>query len=108
VFQLQLLLFSGLAFFLMLRALKRTLTITLDVDWLWRCLGPALFRALDEWTDRLWDGLARGAVWSARAVVEGVQRYCGPDGILACSWPTGSMAFWTGVVLAAYLLVLYI
>ena len=39
---LQLLLFSGLAFFLMLGWLKRTLTITLDVDWLYRRLGPAL------------------------------------------------------------------
>jgi multicomponent Na+:H+ antiporter subunit D len=86
----------------------RTRTITLDVDWFWRRLGPALFKALDGWTDRLWDGLARGAALTARAVVEGVQRYCGPDGILACAWPTGSMAFWTAVVLAAYLLVLYI
>ena len=32
IFQLQLLLFSGLAFFLMLGWLQRTLTITLDVD----------------------------------------------------------------------------
>jgi multicomponent Na+:H+ antiporter subunit D len=34
--QLQLLLFSGLAFFVMLDYLKRTPTITLDTDWLWR------------------------------------------------------------------------
>ena len=40
VFYLQLLLFSGLAFFLILGWLKRTLTITLDVDWLYRRLGP--------------------------------------------------------------------
>ncbi len=33
VAQLQLLLFSGLAFFIMLPFLKRTLTITLDSDW---------------------------------------------------------------------------
>ena len=45
VFYLQLLLFSGLAFFLMLGWLKRTLTITLDVDWLYRRLGLALRRA---------------------------------------------------------------
>ena len=45
VFYLQLLLFSGLAFFLMLGWLKRTLTITLDVDWFYRRLGPALRRA---------------------------------------------------------------
>ena len=40
--QLQLLLFSGLAFFVMLPYLKRTLTITLDTDWLWRRLLPAV------------------------------------------------------------------
>src|SRR5688572_9459788 len=36
VAQLQLLLFSGLAFFVMLGWLRRTLTITLDLDWLYR------------------------------------------------------------------------
>ena len=39
VFQLQLLLFSGLAFFLMLDWLKRTETITLDFDWFYRRAG---------------------------------------------------------------------
>ena len=48
VSQLQLLLFSGLAFFLLLGWLKRTLTITLDVDWLYRRLGVALARS--SWT----------------------------------------------------------
>ncbi len=37
---LQLLLFSGLAFFLMLPLMKRSLTITLDVDWFYRKLVP--------------------------------------------------------------------
>ena len=40
VTQLQLLLFSGLAFFVMLPYLQRTLTITLDTDWIWRRLLP--------------------------------------------------------------------
>ncbi len=44
--QLQLLLFSGLAFFVMLPWLKRTLTLTLDTDWFWRRLGPALVRGV--------------------------------------------------------------
>ncbi len=46
VFYLQLLLFSGLAFFLMLGWLKRTLTITLDVDWFYRRLGLAVAQRL--------------------------------------------------------------
>ena len=48
VSQLQLLLFSGLAFFLMLGWLKRTLTITLDVDWFYRRLGRNLGNGLDD------------------------------------------------------------
>ena len=54
VFQLQLLLFSGLAFFLMLGWLKRTLTITLDIDWFWRRLGPAARDASTVVADAAW------------------------------------------------------
>ena len=50
VFYLQLLLFSGLSLFLMLGWLKRTLTITLDVDWLYRKPGAPCLR--DAWTSR--------------------------------------------------------
>ena len=41
---LQLLMFSGLAFFLMLPLMRRTLTITLDVDWIYRRLAPSIIR----------------------------------------------------------------
>ncbi len=46
--QLQLLLFSGLAFFVMLPYLKRTLTITLDTDWIWRRLLARLAHAMQR------------------------------------------------------------
>ena len=46
VTQLQLLLFSGLAFFVMLPWMQRTLTISLDFDWFYRRLGPSLWRRL--------------------------------------------------------------
>jgi multicomponent Na+:H+ antiporter subunit D len=41
--QLQLLLFSGLAFFVLLGLLKRTLTITIDADWVYRRMFPGLW-----------------------------------------------------------------
>ncbi|MBA3550236.1 MAG: Na(+)/H(+) antiporter subunit D [Nannocystis sp.] len=44
--QLQLLLFSGLAFFVLLPVLKRTLTITIDADWFYRRMFPALWKHL--------------------------------------------------------------
>lgn len=42
--QLQLLLFAGLAFFVLLDRLKRTLTITLDADWVYRRMFPGLWQ----------------------------------------------------------------
>ncbi len=105
--QLQLLLFSGLAFFLMLGQLRRTLTITLDVDWFYRRFGKML--ALD-FTDRgahAHSGLRRLARRRAAALVAGLYRHHGPQGILARSWPTGSMALWAALLLAAYLALYY-
>ncbi|MPZ55429.1 MAG: Na(+)/H(+) antiporter subunit D [Rhizobiales bacterium] len=108
VFYLQLLLFSGLAFFLMLDWLKRSLTITLDVDWIWRKLGPAIFRWFDARSDRVWDDLRDAAGRAARGVARGVYRHHGPTGALARTWPTGNMVFWATVLLAGYLVLSYL
>ena len=108
VFYLQLLLFSGLAFFLMLGWLKRTLTVTLDVDWLHRRLGLMLVRSLDRGGEAAWNGVTRSAGRLARGISLGIQHYHGPDGILARAWPTGAMAFWMTIMLAAYLILSYL
>ncbi len=108
VFYLQLLLFSGLAFFLLLGWLKRTLTITLDVDWLYRKAGPLLARRLARAMDAAWLGGVTAAADAARGFVEAVRRHHGPEGVLARTWPTGSMALWTTLMLAAYLILAYL
>lgn len=58
--QLQLLLFSALAFFIFLPMLKRTNTISLDSDWLYRKGGhlfvaatDRVFNGLNNWADRV-------------------------------------------------------
>jgi multicomponent Na+:H+ antiporter subunit D len=50
-----LLLFAGLAFFALLPLMRRTNTITLDTDWLYRSLAPAAWHQLE----RLWLALRR-------------------------------------------------
>jgi multicomponent Na+:H+ antiporter subunit D len=105
--QLQLLLFSGLAFFVMLPLLKRTLTITLDVDWLYRRLAPALLGAIER--------LFAVAVTVSTAVLrqarlEGaalLERYHGVESVLARTWSTGGMVLWVAILLALYLLLYY-
>ena len=107
VSQLQLLLFSGLAFFLMLGWLKRTATITLDVDWLWRRLGRVLAGGLDRRTHRAWTVFVNRTRGGTERVIRTVYRHHGPAGVLARAWPTGSMAFWAVLLLGAYLVLYY-
>src|SRR3990172_2985322 len=81
--QLQLLLFSGLVFFLMLPMLRRSLTITLDVDWLYRRAGPAVVAACAGALSR--GLLALGAEtrdWRA-LLLRWTLRWHGPEGPLA-------------------------
>ena len=108
VFQLQLLLFSGLAFFLMLGWLKRTLTITLDIDWLYRGLGVTLTKLADASAGKMGDGIgdvvSRGARWFLNAI----ERQSGVGSAMARTWPTGAMAFWMMVVLAGYIILFYL
>ncbi len=48
VTQLQLLLFAGLAFFVLLPLMRRTETISLDVDWFYRRLAPGFVRIIER------------------------------------------------------------
>ncbi|MGH6949145.1 MAG: Na(+)/H(+) antiporter subunit D [Kiloniellales bacterium] len=102
--QLQLLLFSGLAFFLLLRWLQRTETITLDTDWFYRRLGKLLGQRAVEQTTKSRDGVALLVTRQVERFLQGLYRHHGPKGILARTWPTGSMAIWTAVLLTAYYL----
>jgi multicomponent Na+:H+ antiporter subunit D len=107
VTQLQLLLFSGLAFFAMLPLLRRTLTITLDTDWVYRVLLVRFAVAVLS----AWESLARAlrAGPGARAGVA-LSRLCrelAREGVIARTRPTGSMALWIMIMLLGYLLVYY-
>ena len=101
--QTQLLLFSGLAFFIALPYLKRTLTITLDADWLWRRLLPRIVAVCEATLSTLMAGvgsLVRGAGARLGSLVYLLH---GPQGGLARTWTTRSMAIWVLVLLLGYL-----
>ncbi|PKO87408.1 MAG: Na(+)/H(+) antiporter subunit D [Betaproteobacteria bacterium HGW-Betaproteobacteria-12] len=106
--QLQLLLFSGLAFFVMLDYLKRTPTITLDVDWLWRVAGPAGVKLARSIWQRARGRLNHSLAPRIATLNDAVIRHRRPEGLLMRSWPTGSMAFWVMLMLLANLLFYYL
>jgi multicomponent Na+:H+ antiporter subunit D len=100
---LQLLLFSGLAFFLMLPMMKRTLTISLDVDWLYRKLLPVTAREfvrIFSPLDRFLRDMVKGWI---KVIIQAVQRQNSSEGLLAQTEHAGHMAQWMVVLLAVYL-----
>ena len=105
---LQLLLFSGLAFFVMLPRMARTLTISLDVDWFYRRFGRALAEAFATRGGRAHGSFERRLQRRIERGIATIFRYHGPEGILARTWPTGSTVLWVAILLAAYLLVYYL
>jgi multicomponent Na+:H+ antiporter subunit D len=108
VFQLQLLLFAGLAFFLMLGFLTPRRTVTLDVDWLYRGLGVTLTRWADAWAGKAWNALVAAVSRGTRAAGDVLARQSGEDGIWSRTWSTGAMAFWMAAVLAGYLILTHL
>jgi multicomponent Na+:H+ antiporter subunit D len=109
VFYLQLLLFSGLAFFLLLDYMKRTNTITLDLDWFWRV---AIFNAgnwvFDQAT-RIRTGMEKAVVGWLKARQEGIEDLSERDGfILRATSATGLGALYVMILLTVYVFVYYL
>jgi multicomponent Na+:H+ antiporter subunit D len=108
VMQLQLLLFSGLAFFVLLPYLKPTLTMTLDTDWVWRNLLPALLHKVGLPLTKVWNLMVRAAyvlITESLALVLYQHRQ---DGRFARTWSTRSMALWVLVLLLGFLVLYYV
>lgn len=102
--QLQLLLFAGLVFFLMLPLMQRSQTISLDLDWFYRRLLPALWHGLEHSARILIAYLHQALRRAARHLYQTLLAHHGPHGTLARHWPIGSMALWVAVMLLISLL----
>ena len=116
VFYLQLLLFSGLAFFLLLPLMRRTETISLDADWIWRRALPTLLGWGQAALNAIWGALLAGLAWVGRHMGARGRRYFGSDledgrrshGVFARAWPIGTTALWIAVLLTAYVFFYYL
>ncbi len=100
---LQLLLFSGLAFFICLPLMKRTQTISLDVDWFYRRALPwvlkrvlAIFRPADR-------NIRTAFVAGINRFIAGTYKHLGPEGVMARTIKAGSMVYWAVSLLVVYL-----
>lgn len=101
--QLQLLLYSGLAFFLMLPMLRRTETISLDFDWLYRVPLLYILKLLDYF-------LNFSKTLACTLTLKGTQQlfntlftFHNPQGVMARNWPIGVTVLWIVLMLGMYI-----
>jgi multicomponent Na+:H+ antiporter subunit D len=82
-------------------------SVNIDVEWVYRWLGPRaviqLTRVVDRWHIYTRIGFLRhlGTLFGTLFL------YHGPQGILARTWATGSMVLWVVILLGLYLIAYY-
>ncbi len=109
--QLQLLVFSALAFSFLMRTgiyPPEMRAVNLDFDWTYRRFGARLAAGSATAVaafNAACAGYLRGA---AHGIGEWLRGVHGREGILARTWTTGGMALWVALMLAGYLLVVYL
>lgn len=108
VTQFQLLLFAGFAFFVMLKQMRRTLTISLDFDWFYRKFFKEIGNEFTSQSSAARETHERQAVDLVNQFLAKVYRHHGPQGTLARAWPTGSMVLWVAVLLGLLLVLFYL
>ncbi|MEM1104205.1 MAG: Na(+)/H(+) antiporter subunit D [Pseudomonadota bacterium] len=111
VTQLQLLLFAILAFVALVKFKlypPEVPSTNLDFDWLYRVPGRKLTMWGVDIVGRLWSGAWYKLLSSSRTVIDRVYWLHGPEGRLARTWPLGSMALWTAILLGVLLVVNYL
>lgn len=111
VAQLQLLVFSALAFAVLMRTgiyPPELRSVNLDFDWFYRRLGAGIANWSIDMIGSAGAAAARLAERALGATVQRIYRHHGPEGVLARTWPTGSMVLWVAILLASYLILYYL
>lgn len=105
--QLQLLLFSGLAFFICLPLLKRTPTVSLDFDFIYRRLLKLLLITLEKAANAGYTTFIGAMQHSLRFLVVKVAGFTGPSGIFAETKALANTTLMVAILLAGYLLLYF-
>ena len=108
--QLQTLIFSALAFALLIRFKfypPAVNSIYLDFDITYRKWLPGLYKWIVSLVGPGWKSMLQDLHNGLHRMVAYMFRHHGPEGILARTWPTGSMALWVALLLGGFLLIYY-
>ena len=79
-------------------------SVNLDADWLYRRAAARVVRFTGGAVGAADAAVRTAVVGTVHGVLRGAFRAHGPRGILARTWPAGSMVLWVSIILAAFLL----
>jgi len=100
--ELQLLLFTGLGFFLMIKYLGGEPKISVDTDWAYRKWAPKVVIAVADGVRQTW----RAFIGALRGLMNGVwqsmRRTYGDQGVMGQTWGIGATTIWVVVFMALY------
>ncbi|MCD6035786.1 MAG: Na(+)/H(+) antiporter subunit [Rickettsiales bacterium] len=108
VAQMQLLAFSGLAFFMMLPTLRRTRTISLDFDWFYRKPIAYMLLLIDRFAFFLKALVGQGVRLAFGEIVKGLTHTHRSKGFMARYWPIGVTVTWTTLIVGLSLLAYFL
>lgn len=109
--QMQLLMFSALAFAVLVRTgvyppeLK---SVNLDTDWTYRRFLPSVIVRVRNVVSRLWQINSNFWLRGLSGTISRLYRSHGPEGRMAQVWPTGSMVLWIAILLGVTLIVNFV
>jgi multicomponent Na+:H+ antiporter subunit D len=109
--QLQLLAWSALAFSVLVRTgvyPPELRSVNLDFDWTYRRLLPVASSRSWALALRVWEAFNAGAERRVERLIAVLSRHHGPHGLLAATWPSGSMVLWAVLLLGACLVFYYL
>jgi multicomponent Na+:H+ antiporter subunit D len=105
---LQLLLFSGLAFFILLPMMKRTMTISLDFDWFYRYAGTKLNDFFVKIFSYATIKMNNFIVLQLSVFKDVILRHFGSDGAVTRTTSVGDMVQWVAILLSIYLVIYFL
>jgi multicomponent Na+:H+ antiporter subunit D len=105
--QTQILVFGILAVVVLIRSgiyppeLRST---NIDAEWADRWLAPRVVHVVGRFVTRVDRAFRNVVLGAVRAAIRGAVRGHGPQGVLARTWPTGSMVLWVAILLGISLM----
>jgi multicomponent Na+:H+ antiporter subunit D len=83
-------------------------SVNLDAEWFYRRLFPAIYRKILAGLRGAGGFLGIYVSHGLDSFISGLAHYHGHRGILARTWPTGSMVLWVAVLLGVYLVLYFL